>query len=106
MPPGFGGRAGVAWESGGVQPRGHASVRAVPAAQLRELAGQVVHEAATGTSTLITAVGRFEFFRDAGVMFRLFDEAGLVSLAVDRSEGLDTHGLNCRRHRCLLAKSA
>ena len=102
---GFQRRTGVPWCAGAYNLADMFPAGALPAATLSELAGHVVFDTATGTSTLITAAGRFEFFRDAEVMRRLFQEAGLVEIATDRSEGMDSHGLNCRRYRCLLAKA-
>ncbi len=99
-------RSGVPWCPGAYNLADMFPPGTFPASTLDDLAGQVVLDPATGTSTLITGVGRFEFFRDAEVMLQLFREAGLVNLAMDRSEGVDSHGLNCRRYRCLLAKSA
>ncbi len=98
-------RSGVPWCPGAYNLADMFPPGAFPPAMLGDVAGQVVLDPATGTSTLITAVGRFEFFRDAEVILRLFQEAGLVNVATDRSEGVDSHGLNCRRYRCLLAKS-
>ena len=77
------------------------------AADLNGLGGSVVHDPETKTATLTTEpTGRFEFFRDAEVMLGLFEQAGLTRLAMDRSEGVDSHGLRCARHRCLLGRAA
>ena len=78
---------------------------ALAAADLKDLGGSVVHDPESRTATLTTnPTGRFEFFRDAEVIMGLFEAAGLATVAVDRSEGMDSHGLHCTRHRCLFGR--
>jgi len=100
-------RFGPPWQSDAYNLADMFPAGSLPNECLNELKDRVVHDPATGTSTLaIAPTGRFEFFRDAAVMLGLFAETGLVCLATDRSEGTDSQGLRCTRHRCLLAKAA
>ena len=74
---------------------------------LKGLGGSVVYDPQSGTATLTTEpTGRFEFFREAEVMLELFRQAGLVNLAMDQSDGVDSQGLRCHRYRCLLGRKA
>lgn len=70
---------------------------------LVKLGGCVIYEPVSETATLVTQPsGRFEFFRDAEAMHRLFQSSALVCRGVDQSEGVDAQGLRCTRYRCLL----
>lgn len=74
--------------------------------ELMGLGRTVVYVPESKTATLITEPsGRFEFFRDAEVMLNLIREAGLETFTMDRSEGIDSHGLCCVRYRCILGRS-
>lgn len=68
--------------------------------------GLIVEDQATLTSTVaVPPAGRFEFFREAGEILRLFRAAGFEELATDHQQALDPHGFLCSRHRCLLRKT-
>lgn len=48
--------------------------------------------------------GNFEFFKSRASILEVFAQAGLCLLESSVLEGVDSHGLRCLRHHCLLTK--
>jgi ubiquinone/menaquinone biosynthesis C-methylase UbiE len=96
---------GFHWESSTYQISDMGRAKGEEAALIAQLGGRVVVDEQLDQFTYVTATdGHFEFFTDASRIYAMFRKAGLTLISQTIREGIDFHGLLCRRHYCLLRK--
>jgi len=99
-------RHGIRWDETAYQLSDMTSSLEQEAAIRLHLGGTIVTTPECNQLTYVVPVdGRFEFFPDAARIFSLMDEAGLETITIHCSQGVDNNGLQCRRYRCLSRKN-